>query len=66
LKEFEPRGSGAFQAYLRQALRNRIADRLRQVGRRPTNLRAVADPESPGGYRIEAAEFPGWETVPTW
>lgn len=35
LAEFEPRGEGAMQAYLRQALRNRIADELRKVARRP-------------------------------
>ena len=32
--EFEPRGEGALQAYLRQAVMNRIRDELRRVGRR--------------------------------
>lgn len=33
--EFEPRRVGALQAYLRQALMNRIRDELRRKGRRP-------------------------------
>jgi RNA polymerase sigma-70 factor (ECF subfamily) len=32
---FEPRHDGALQAYLRQALRNRIVDEVRRAGRRP-------------------------------
>src|SRR5262245_29436821 len=32
---FEPRGPGSFQAYLRQALLNRIRDEVRRGGRRP-------------------------------
>jgi len=31
-----------------------------------TNLRAVADPDSPNGRKVEIGPFPGWETVPTW
>ena len=31
-----------------------------------TNLRAVEDPESPSGWKIEVGPFPGWETVPEW
>jgi WD40 repeat protein len=31
-----------------------------------TNLRAVRDPESSSGWRIDIGPFPGWETVPTW
>lgn len=31
-----------------------------------TNLRAVEDAQSPGGYRVDAGSFPGWETAPTW
>ncbi|MCP3958452.1 MAG: protein kinase [bacterium] len=37
-------------------------DRLRTL----TNLRAVEDEAAPGGYRIELAPFPGWQTAPTW
>ncbi len=35
VNEFEPRREGAFLAYLRQTLTNRIRDLLRQAGRRP-------------------------------
>lgn len=35
LETFEARGEGAFAAYLRQVLRNRIADELRRLERRP-------------------------------
>jgi WD40 repeat protein/DNA-binding winged helix-turn-helix (wHTH) protein len=31
-----------------------------------TNLRAVPDAQSPGGYKIETGPFPGWADVPTW
>lgn len=34
-KKFEYRGDGALQAYLRQAVLNRIRDEARRVGRRP-------------------------------
>jgi RNA polymerase sigma factor (sigma-70 family) len=34
IESFEPRREGALQAYLRQALMNRIRDELRRVGRR--------------------------------
>jgi RNA polymerase sigma factor (sigma-70 family) len=33
--DFEPRGAGALQAYLRQAVLNRIREELRRKGRRP-------------------------------
>jgi RNA polymerase sigma-70 factor (ECF subfamily) len=33
--EFEPRGAGALQGYVRQAILNRIRDELRRAGRRP-------------------------------
>jgi RNA polymerase sigma factor (sigma-70 family) len=36
LDRFEDRGKGALQAYLRQAVANRIADHLRHVARHPT------------------------------
>ena len=35
LERFEHRGEGALQAYLRQAVLNRIRDQVRRVGRRP-------------------------------
>ena len=38
LGSFEPRHDGAFQAYLRQALLNRVRDQLRWAQRRPTDV----------------------------
>jgi RNA polymerase sigma-70 factor, ECF subfamily len=35
LQDFEPRHEGAFHAYLRQALLNKIRDQIRAVNRRP-------------------------------
>jgi RNA polymerase sigma-70 factor (ECF subfamily) len=35
IEAFEPRGEGALQAYLRQALMNRIRDEVRRARRRP-------------------------------
>lgn len=43
LDTFEPRGEGALQFYLRQALRNRIADEVRKVGRRPKQVADVPE-----------------------
>jgi RNA polymerase sigma-70 factor (ECF subfamily) len=37
IEDFEPRREGALQAYLRQALMNRIRDALRRFGRRGTS-----------------------------
>jgi RNA polymerase sigma factor (sigma-70 family) len=37
IEGFEWRGDGALQAYLRQAILNRIRDELRRAGRRPPN-----------------------------
>ena len=31
-----------------------------------TNFRAVESPDSPSGWKLELAPFPGWEVVPTW
>jgi WD40 repeat protein len=31
-----------------------------------TNVRVVADPSSPSGYKVDLAPFPGWKDVPTW
>jgi len=49
--DFEPRGVGALQAYLRQAVLNRIRDELRRKGRRPhaTDL---------GDIEVDSAESP--------
>lgn len=35
IEEFEPRGAGALQAYMRQAVLNRLRDELRRRGRQP-------------------------------
>src|SRR5262245_3888410 len=45
LDTFEPRGEGALQYYVRQALRNRIADEMRKVGRRPPRDTGERDEE---------------------
>jgi RNA polymerase sigma-70 factor (ECF subfamily) len=51
IKDFEPRHVGALQAYLRQAVLNRIRDEVRRKGRRPdrTDLdeMEIAGGESP-------------------
>jgi RNA polymerase sigma factor (sigma-70 family) len=54
--EFEPRRSGALQAYLRQAVVNRLRDELRRKGRQPesTNLDDVA---------LDAAKSPLEEAI---
>jgi WD40 repeat protein len=31
-----------------------------------TNLRAVPDPKSPNGWKLEPGPFPGWKTFPHW
>jgi WD40 repeat protein len=31
-----------------------------------TNVRAVRDPASSTGWKIEIGQFPGWKQVPTW
>jgi WD40 repeat protein len=31
-----------------------------------TNVRAVRDPESATGWKVEVGPFPGWAEVPTW
>jgi hypothetical protein len=31
-----------------------------------TNLRAVRDPSSDTGWKIEVGPFPGWGVVPEW
>ena len=45
MEDFEPRGSGSLQAYLRRAVLNRLRDELRRKGRLPeiTDLANVND-----------------------
>jgi RNA polymerase sigma-70 factor (ECF subfamily) len=53
---FEDRGKGALQAYLRQAVDNRIADELRKVARRPMDdLSEVIDMRSKEPSPFDAA-----------
>ena len=42
-----------------------VADLLAKL-RTHTNLRAVPDPASDSGYRLEPGPFPGWGTPPEW
>ena len=53
---FEPRGAGALQAYLRQAVLNRIRDELRRKGRQP-------DATDVNGIELEAAGSPLEEAI---
>jgi RNA polymerase sigma-70 factor (ECF subfamily) len=46
VESFEPRGAGALQAYLRQAVMNRIRNELRNKGRKPSF--EMLDEEAPG------------------
>jgi len=52
---FEHRGEGAFQAYLRQAVMNRIRDEFRRAGRRPASESLSEDALDPGLSPLEAA-----------
>ena len=54
LGSFEPRHDGAFQAYLRQSLMNRIRDQIRWAQRRPTDAHASDRPDD-GPSPIEEA-----------
>ncbi len=54
--DFEARGAGALQAYLRQALVNRVRDELRKKGRRP-------DSTDLEGLEIEAGLSPLEEAI---
>ena len=38
IRTFEPHHKGAFQAYVRQALLNRVRDQIRHADRRPTAI----------------------------
>jgi len=62
IETFEARGEGALQAYLRQAVMNRIRDHIRRVGRKPvvTELDSVHEDQSPSPLEqavgVEAVE----------
>lgn len=55
VEAFEPRGDGALQAYLRQAVMNRIRNEFRSKGRRPSF--EALDEQAPGDHTspLEAA-----------
>lgn len=55
LAYFEPRHVGAMQAYLRQAVLNRIRDEVRQIGRRPAKVELPQDLDSADTSPLEQA-----------
>ena len=67
LKSFDPRGTGAFQAYLRQAVLNRIRDEVRRIGRKPPTEDTLSEIIDPGPSPIEIAigreEFDRYESA---
>jgi hypothetical protein len=50
----------------RTPLHRRSHDELLATLHSWTNLRAVKDPQSPTGWRLEPGPFPGWEHLPHW
>jgi RNA polymerase sigma-70 factor (ECF subfamily) len=58
---FEPRSEGALQAYLRQAIVNRIRDEFRRAARRPAP--AELDPRSPDAGASPLEEAIGREAL---
>jgi RNA polymerase sigma factor (sigma-70 family) len=61
IERFEPRGEGALQAYLRQAILNRIREELRRAKRRP--LRSALDSQAEGDVRSPLEEAIGQEAL---
>lgn len=55
IETFDARGEGALQAYLRQAVMNRIRDHIRRVGRRPATGELDTAQEDPGPSPLEQA-----------
>jgi RNA polymerase sigma-70 factor (ECF subfamily) len=51
---FEPEHEGSFQAYLREAMANRIRDEVRRVSRVPAAEALAADPPSTGLSQLES------------
>ena len=49
----------------RTPLHRRSHDDVLATLRSWTNLRAVKDPQSPTGWKLEPGPFPGWEKLPT-
>jgi RNA polymerase sigma-70 factor, ECF subfamily len=61
IERFEPRGEGALQAYLRQAILNRIRDELRRAKRGPTSREL--DSQLPDERRSPLEEVIGQEAL---
>lgn len=55
IERFEVRGEGALQAYLRQALMNRVRDYARMAGRRPVTSAFETGAEFPARSPVEEA-----------
>jgi len=55
LETFEPRGEGAFQAYLRQAVLNRVQDEIRRARRGPAATPVSDGQADPGPSPLEEA-----------
>lgn len=55
IEQFEPRGAGALQAYLRQAILNRIRDELRRAKRRPARSELDSQVQDEGRSPLEEA-----------
>jgi RNA polymerase sigma-70 factor (ECF subfamily) len=55
LDHFEPRHEGALQAYLRQAVLNRIRDEARRIGRRPMQAELGESQPSEGASPLDIA-----------
>ena len=55
IESFEPRGDGALQAYLRQAILNRIREELRRVKRKPSKVDLDSQAEADGWSPLEEA-----------
>ena len=61
IEKFEPRGEGALQAYLRQAILNGIREELRRAKRQPA--RTELDPQAPVDARSPLEEAIGQEAL---
>lgn len=55
IESFEPRGDGALQAYLRQAVLNRIREELRRAKRKPEKVDLDSHAENDGWSPLEQA-----------
>jgi RNA polymerase sigma-70 factor, ECF subfamily len=67
IEAFEPRGEGALQAYLRQAVLNRIRNEFRSKGRRPSfeslDVQAAGDDTSPLEAAIRQEQLDRYEAA---